>query len=210
MKDFVQSLCNDEKKKDFSNIKKEAFRKSIHMMSSFAPLFAHFTSPALTIFCLSVMAMMYSIFEFFRCNGRRVMFFSRIVELANRKESQTHFSLGPITLSLGIIASLYLFPLYVATIAIFSLSFGDGLASLAGKMFGRDKFIFEGKTIAGSIGCFVATFIAELAFTHSVVFSFCVAFFTTIIELIPLKDFDNVVIPISIGFLSECYFFFVS
>ncbi len=191
-----------------SEIKKELFRKTIHMMSALIPLFVYLTSKHMVLFSLGVIAILYAISEFFRCRGRQVKIISRIVEVANRKDVIMRFSLGPITLSLGAMITLYFFPIYIATIAIFSLSFGDGVASLIGKMFGKRQLIFEGKTCAGSLGCFVATFIAEFLFTHSLSLSLFVAFFTALIELFPLKDFDNLLIPILVAILTKWYLFF--
>lgn len=178
---------------------KEVFRKCIHIMSAFVPLFARITSSNIAIITLSVLIILYSIFEMFRLTGKRFYFISSIVEMANRERDENRFSLGPVTLSLGIIIVLYYFPLEIASIAIFSLSFGDGFASLVGKVYGKKKFIFEGKTIAGTLACFIATFIAQILFTRNLTFSLEIAFITCLIEALPLKDFDNVLIPVIVG-----------
>ena len=182
---------------------KEAFRKCIHIMSAFVPLFAHFTSSNIAIITLFSLIFVYSIFEIFRLKGKRFFFISSVVEMANRERDEKRFSLGPVTLALGIIIVLYFFPLRIASIAIFSLSFGDGFASLIGKAYGKKKFIFEGKTYAGSIACFVATFASQALFTYNVVFSFAIAFITFLIEALPLKDFDNVLIPVIVAISTE-------
>ncbi|MGP1438334.1 MAG: diacylglycerol/polyprenol kinase family protein [Treponema sp.] len=163
------------------------------------PLFVHFTSKNVAIITLGLLIILYSICEILRLNGKRFCFISSIVEIANRERDEKRFSLGPVTLAIGIIIVLYLFPLYIANIGILSLSFGDGFASLVGKVYGKRKFIFEGKTYAGSIACFIATFTAQALFTHNLFFSMTIAFITLIVEALPLKDFDNVLIPIIVA-----------
>lgn len=182
---------------------KEAFRKCIHIMSAFVPLFVYLTSSNIAIIILSILISLYSIFEIFRLKGKRFCFISSIVEIANRARDEKRFSLGPVTLAMGIIIVLYFFPLRIATIAIFSLSFGDGFASLVGKVYGKKKFIFEGKTFAGSFACFVATFIAQLLLTRNLLFSLIIALITSLIEALPLKDFDNVLIPVVVAMTAK-------
>lgn len=197
LQDFLFNKVSHNKKAQV--LVKEAFRKCIHIMSAFVPLFAHLTSPNIAIITLISLIFLYSIFEIFRLNGKRFFLISSVVEMANRERDEKRFSLGPVTLALGIIIVLYFFPLRIASIAIFSLSFGDGFASLIGKAYGKKKFIFEGKTWEGSIACFVATFFAQVLFTRNVIFSFAIAFITFIVEALPLKDFDNILIPVIVA-----------
>ena len=197
LQDFLFNKVSHNKKAQV--LVKEAFRKCIHIMSAFVPLFAHLTSPNIAIITLISLIFLYSIFEIFRLNGKRFFLISSVVEMANRERDEKRFSLGPVTLALGIIIVLYFFPLRIASIAIFSLSFGDGFASLIGKAYGKKKFIFEGKTFAGSIACFVATFFAQVLFTRNVIFSLAIAFITFIVEALPLKDFDNILIPVIVA-----------
>ena len=188
---------------------KEAFRKCIHIMSAFVPLLVYFTSSNIAIIVLSVLILLYSISEILRLHGKRFCLISSIVEIANRERDEKRFSLGPVTLAVGIIIVLYFFPLRIASIAIFSLSFGDGFASLVGKAYGKRKFMFEGKTFAGTLACFVATFMAQVLFTHNLFFSLLIAFVTCLVEALPLKDFDNMLIPIIVAISSKLIFTFM-
>ena len=188
---------------------KEVFRKCIHIMSAFVPLLVYFTSSNIAIMILSVLILLYSISEILRLHGKRFCIISSIVEIANRERDEKRFSLGPVTLAVGIVIVLYFFPLRIASIAIFSLSFGDGFASLVGKVYGKKKFLFEGKTVAGSIACFVATFTAQVLFTHNLFFSLLIAFITCLVEALPLKDFDNVLIPMIVAISAKALFSFI-
>jgi dolichol kinase len=120
-----------------------------------------------------------------------------------------HFVLGPVTLGLGAFLSLLLFPPLVASIAIYALAFGDGTASLAGKFFGhiRPPFLF-GKSLEGSLVCFFAVFISAFLVTvhngtinwHTALVAACAA---AAAELIPLRDWDNIIVPLTVG-LAVC------
>ena len=99
--------------------------------------------------------------EILRLNGKEVFLISAVTEAAARKRDENKFVLGPVTLVLGIILSAILWEKLPAAIGIYALAFGDGLASLAGKLFGRIQIPFtEGKTVAGSLTCFSAIFIS--------------------------------------------------
>ena len=91
-------------------------------------------------------------------------------------------------------------PPEAARIGIYALSFGDGTASLVGKLIGRVTIPFSGgKTVAGSLACFVAVYISCFCVCRNVLISFFVALSAMIIEVLPLKDFDNVIIPFVVG-----------
>lgn len=113
---------------------------------------------------------------------------------------------------MGIILSAILWEKLPAAIGIYALAFGDGLASLAGKLFGRIQIPFtEGKTVAGSLTCFSAIFIScYLACffmfqgqTDITKVSLIIAGAGMLIEILPLKDFDNLFIPILLGGLAQ-------
>ncbi|MGN0728681.1 diacylglycerol/polyprenol kinase family protein [Treponema sp.] len=192
-------------------ILKEVFRKSIHLCSAFVPCFlwaAHFP----TLLCLSALVVFYSVAEIVRLNGKEVFLISAVTEAAARKRDENKFVLGPVTLVLGIISSALLWEKLPAAIGIYALAFGDGLASLSGKLFGRVHIPFtEGKTVAGSLTCFAAIFISCYAACFFMIpqhagitmVALIVAAAGMFIELLPLKDFDNLLIPILLGGLSQ-------
>lgn len=192
-------------------ILKEVFRKSIHLCSAFVPCFLWISyKPA--IVCLLALVVLYSAAEILRLNGKEVFLISAVTEAAARKRDENKFVLGPVTLVMGIILSAVLWERLPAAIGIYALAFGDGLASLAGKLFGRVQIPFtEGKTVAGSLTCFTAIFIScYLACLfmfqgHSDItrVSLIIAGAGMFIEILPLKDFDNLFIPVLLGGLAQ-------
>ncbi|OQY36744.1 MAG: hypothetical protein B6229_09470 [Spirochaetaceae bacterium 4572_7] len=108
-----------------------------------------------------------------------------VSEVASR-DRDNGMTLGPVTLGLG----------------IYALAFGDGLSSLTGKLWGRRKIPFSGgKSFIGSFTCFVMIFSTSFGVTGNFNKSLFAAIGGTIVELIPIKDIDNILIPLTVAFI---------
>ena len=180
---------------------KELFRKSIHICSSFVPFFlklAYWPVIGLLICALSL----YIVSELLRSKNIELPLISKITEIAARKRDENHFVLGPVTLVCGILLAALLLPLDSARVGIFALAFGDGLASLMGKLFGKIPIPgAHGKTVAGSLTCFFAVFISTFACFGSTFIALVIGLAAMCIEVLPLADFDNLIIPPVIGWI---------
>jgi len=180
----------------------EVFRKIIHLSSALTVVFAeHWYT--LTIIGIAAMSTLYCISEFLRMRGYELGIIAHITRYASRKRDKGRFVLGPLTLAGGILLALLLFPMHTAKIAIFALAFGDGLASLVGKRFGKIRLtFFKDKTVAGSLTCFAAVFLSSFAVSGNFWKSLILGIAGAGIEMLPLKDYDNLLIPVAIGFLA--------
>lgn len=180
---------------------KELFRKSIHICSSFVPLFLGFAYwPVIALLILAIVV--YTISELLRAKGINIPLISKITEIAARKRDENRFVLGPVTLACGILIAALLLPLDCARVGIFALAFGDGLASLMGKLFGKITIPgAHGKTAAGSLTCFFAVFISTFCCCGNCLVSLITALCAMFIEILPLSDFDNLIIPPVIGLI---------
>lgn len=186
-------------------LKKELFRKTIHIMSSFVPFF-YYLYPQTILISLLLMSILYLASEVLRQNNINIPLVSKITELASRTRDNGKIVLGPITLCAGIFTAFTFFEYRTATIAVFALSFGDGVASLIGKAVQGPKIPFTfGKTFSGSIGCF--SFLAliytscGLRFSQALLLAFC----ASLIELFPTGDYDNLLIPIGVGAIAQAF-----
>ena len=180
----------------------EVFRKTIHLSSALTVVFAErwYTPTVIGIIGISIL---YCISEFLRMHGHELYLITNITRYASRKRDKGRFVLGPLTLAGGVLAALLLFPIHTAKIAIFALAFGDGLASLVGKRFGKIRLaFFKDKTVAGSLTCFAAVFLSTFAVSGNFWKSLVLGIAGAGIEMLPLKDYDNLLIPIAIGFLA--------
>ena len=185
------------------SITKELIRKSIHLCSAFIPLFldkAFFP----TVISLFAAAFFYTVSETLRLRGIEVPVVAKITAVAARKRDENKFVLGPLTLVFGILIAALLLEPESRRIGIYALAFGDGLASFAGKLFGRVRIPFtNGKTAAGSLTCFAAVFLSTFAVSGNFWKSLVLGIAGAGIEMLPLKDYDNLLIPISIGCLAS-------
>ena len=188
-------------------ILKELFRKSIHICSSFIPLFLKLAYwPVIVLLVLAVIV--YSISEVLRSKNIELPLISKVTEIAARKRDENRFVLGPVTLVCGILLAALLLPLDCARAGIFALAFGDGLASLMGKLFGKITIPgAHGKTVAGSLTCFFAVFITTFCCCGNCFIALIIALCAMFIEILPLADFDNLIIPPAIGWI---YFLLVA
>lgn len=184
-------------------IKKELFRKTIHMMSSFLPFFYYFNQALVMVGLLSV-TLLYFISEVLRYNNIKIPIISGVTELAARSRDEGKIVLGPITLALGVFLSFTFFDYRTAIIAIFALSFGDGVASLFGKIIEGPKIPMTfGKTLSGSLGCFFVLLVVYLSCGIGIRQSLLLASFATVVEAFPSGDYDNLLIPVTTGLVAQ-------
>ena len=140
-------------------IRIELLRKSIHLLIAFVPGIAQL-SQGLAVGLLAGGILVYSSCERLRTIGVQVPVISKVTALAARRRDGDLFVKGPVTLGLGALLCLLLFPAPIAAIAIYALAFGDGLSSLVGKTFGIIKLPFTGgKSLEGSLTCLMAVLI---------------------------------------------------
>ncbi len=187
-------------------IVKELVRKSIHLCAALVPVFLKWNRD-MTLLLLSLVLLFYFVAEGMRQRGIRLPVISALTELAARTRDEGKFVMGPVTMALGVIITVLAFPEKSACLGVYALAFGDGLASLVGKMIGRCRLPFtHGKTAEGSLSCFAAVFIATLLVTGDTTCALILACAGTLIELLPLHDLDNFFIPILIAGIAEFYF----
>ncbi len=183
-----------------SEVRTELLRKSIHMMIAVVPTIARYNL-SLTLMLLASGVVFYTYAEMMRVRGFAVGFIGRITEAASRKRDGNGFVFGPVTLGLGAMLALMLYPEPAAAIAIYALAFGDGFSSLFGKLFGRVQIPFTGgKTFAGSSACLVSVFVISYAISGSLPTAAVIALVATFLEVLPSGDLDNLILPVGTGF----------
>lgn len=185
---------------------KELVRKSIHLCAAIVPALVMWNKE-LTLLLLSLVLLLYFVAEGMRQRGIRLPVISSLTELAARSRDEGKFVMGPVTMALGVIITVLAFPEKSACLGIYALAFGDGFASLVGKLFGRCRIpLMHGKTAEGSLACFAAVFAITLLVTGDTACALILACAGTCIELLPLLDLDNFFIPILIAGIAEIYF----
>jgi len=184
-------------------LKSEIVRKAIHFLIALSPSMAAINRTATMLF-LMVGTLGYALMEYLRLSGVKIPVISSLTSMASRPRDMGHFVMGPVTLGLGALLALLMYPSPAAAIAIYALAFGDGVASLVGKVFGklRPGFLF-GKSVEGSLACFAVVLASAYAVSGSLFISFIAAITATVIEALPLEDYDNLLIPVTVGLVVQ-------
>jgi len=197
----LAGIVRNQRKNSFL---KELFRKSIHIGSALVPLVLKYNY-WLVIGLLIAAAVIYTVCELLILKGVYIPVVSKVIATAARKRDENKFVLGPMTMDIGVLIVCLLLPWDCARVGIWALSFGDGLASLVGKMFGKITIPgAKGKTVAGSMACFLAVYISTFCCSQNCFVSLIIATLAMSVEVLPLMDFDNLIIPILIG---SAYYF---
>ncbi|TVQ98068.1 MAG: phosphatidate cytidylyltransferase [Spirochaetaceae bacterium] len=188
-------------------IETELVRKSLHMLIALVPSIAAVFGVGVTLALLASGTLFFAYCETMRLSGHRVAVVSAVTSMASRQRDIGRFALGPVTLGLGAMAALLLYPNPAASLAIYALAFGDGFASLFGKVFGRTTIPgSRGKTVEGTIACFSAIYLAGFLLTGRPIESAAIAAAGAMIELAPIDDLDNLFLPVGTGLLTTVLF----
>lgn len=184
---------------DYGEFRSEILRKSIHFLIGLSPVLAAFNYPV-TVVLLLAGILGYVQMESLRLAGIRIPVVSSLTDTASRPRDRGGFVLGPVTLGLGALLALVMYPSSAASIAIYALAFGDGFASLIGRFLGRVRPAFlRGKSLEGSLACFTAVLIAAYGVSHDYRIALTAAVAATVTEALPLEDYDNLVLPLVVG-----------
>ena len=192
--------------KDIGELKTEIVRKAIHFLIAFTPSMAAVNRP-LTVLFLMAGTLGYTYMEYLRLTGMNIPVFSSLNRLASRPRDAGRFVMGPVTLGLGALIALLMYPSPAASIAIYALAFGDGFASLAGKFFGKRRPAFlYGKSVEGSLACFTAALISAYAVSGNMRIALTAAFTAMVVEALPIGDYDNLLLPVTVGMAVQIAF----
>ena len=190
----------------FAEVRTELIRKSIHMLIALVPLLAALTGRGATLALLSGGVVFYTYAEILRTRGSSIPFITGLTAAAARPEDlQSKMIVGPITLGIGAMVSLLMYPHTASIIAIYALAFGDSVSSIIGRAVGRVHIgPWQHKTLEGSLACFLVVLFVSFRLTGSLSGSCCIAAAATILEAIPVRDLDNILMPMGSG-LAACW-----
>ncbi len=130
-------------------------REDIHAAGFFMPVIAGLiTVPAVSTIIITI-AILYTISELRRLDGRELRLVSAITRHAASESELYGFAAAPLYFAFGIVATLLLFPFHVAGAAIAMFCFGDSAASLFGGLISTSLPFNKGKTWEGSLAGFL-------------------------------------------------------
>ena len=177
----------------------ELARKGIHVFIAVVPGLASINLSN-TALLLMMGILFYTAAESMRFLGFTLPMISPVTESVLRKREQGHFALAPVTLGLGALLALLLFPSPVAAAAIYALAFGDSASSLVGKFLGRIRPAFlKGKSLEGTLTCIVTSFLAAFFVFREWKTALAVGIASLLIDALPLREYDNLFLPLAAG-----------
>ncbi len=192
-------------------LKKEFVRKSLHVLIAFLPFFV-LDAPWVAISLLGAGSLIYGISEFIRLSHlydskrlarlfKPIMIITEYVARGNEKNS---FVKSPVTMAAGAILAILFYPFGAMKMGILALAFGDTAAALLGRSYPIRQLPFvKNKSLGGVIGCFSATFITAYIIFGDLGKALLIASVTTFIEALPFSDYDNLMIPIIVGYTAS-------
>ena len=171
--------------------KDEIKRKTFHILTLIYVAAYWFLPKKIVLTGLLIAIMVVLIGEFIRARNEKFnVFILKVLGGVHRKSEEHKISGLPWTLA-GAFLTILLFEnkIFVLTSFLY-LAFGDAVAALFGKTYGKHK-IYAGKSLEGSVACFVACLIVGLIFLPSWQFAVVGALIAAFIETIPWPLNDN-------------------
>jgi dolichol kinase len=141
---------------------------------------------AISIFCGLVLSELIS-------RGYGIPFISRFVKFLDREDALP--GRGALYFAISSLVCLILFPVAVVIPAIIALAILDGVATIAGRRFGKTR-IWNGKTLEGTVMAMAVTFVCLLPFLPPPGAGVATVV-AGVVELVSPID-DNLTIPVSV------------
>lgn len=140
------------------NLKKELYRKSIHLSSLWIPLFIYFVHPGVSIVFFSLLFVGNVLIEYGNYKkypwARRTFGSLFFRMLRNKETTHGKFQVsGSLYVLLAAIACTLLFPQPVAVISLSVMLISDTSAALFGKAYGTRK-LYKNKSLEGTVAFF--------------------------------------------------------
>ncbi|MFW6181950.1 MAG: diacylglycerol/polyprenol kinase family protein, partial [Spirochaetota bacterium] len=176
------------------SMKREVYRKLIHFMGVPLPFLAALNRDLIFFLLLGVI-MVYSLSEGLRYMGFHFPVVSHVTRRARRLSEFRGFIMGPVSLTVGILASVILFPPRVYLPAVLIVCISDSLSGLVGRRFGAHVLPCWKRTLEGSAAFYLSA-MAILLFFLPVGQALLLGLVPTVIELLSPHDLDNLFIPL--------------
>ena len=173
-------------------------REDIHASGFFMPVIATLIGVPTVGVLIFTIALIYTISELWRLEGRELSFISAITRHAANQSELRGFAAAPLYFAFGILFTLLVFPHPASYAAIAMFCLGDSVASLFGGLISTSLPFNKGKTWEGSLAGFFFAFLAGTFFV-SPLLAFIGAAIAMTVEVLPLPVNDNVLIPVITG-----------
>jgi len=177
---------------------REIARKLIHMTCAAVP-FLFLRWPGVTTGLLVAAMAVYLFLEFWRVNGMELPGTRWLNRLVLRRSERSGTAAAPLTLALGALCAVWLFPAPVACAAVLTTALADSAAAVIGSRWGRRPWPHNPrKSLIGSAAFFAVALACGLLWLRPPQAAL-LALAATLIESLPLDEWDNFLVPIGAG-----------
>jgi dolichol kinase len=183
------------------SIKRELQRKSIHLSMIIIPVWIYVTPPDWTLLGLIIATSATVVTDLLRLTDRRLRgFFLRFFRSLIRSHEEEHL-LGSTYFMIAALLSVLAFGDTIAIAALTFLIIGDTMAAIVGKKYGKP--LYWGKSLLGSLACFVSCLIIGAALLDNQWVIIAGALAAAVAEALPVPMDDNMRVPIVSGLVMQ-------
>ncbi len=194
----ILPIIDGKKQKRSFPTTNDLVREDIHASGFFMPVIASLIGVPAVGILIFIIALIYTISEFWRLDGRKLPLVSAITRHAASQSELRGFAVAPLYFAFGILFTLIVFPHPASYAAVAMFCLGDAAASLFGGLISTSLPFNKGKTWEGSVAGFFLAFLAG-AFFVSPIFALIGAAIAMAVEVLPLPINDNVLVPVITG-----------
>ena len=196
-------------------MRRELLRKLLHVsVLAVLPLLDHAVWAAFLLLCLGgVVYMISEEIRLERISRRRlpVRWFAwgiRRIQLVTVGLSRNHESedivWAPVTLAVGALLTMVLFPPAAAAAGILCLAFGDTAALIAGRIIKGPLFPLSGeKHLSGMIACWAVCSLIVWLRTGNIAAAVLAGAAGSFAESVQMQNIDNIILPLSTAYVLE-------
>ena len=184
-----------------ASIRKTLVRKAIHSLGALILLIQLLYGVKIAQLVIVVMIMLYLVSETLRLSGKRLPLFALVTHMGSTEEERMGVVTAPIWFGVGILITITLFSLDLATIGVITLTIGDSIAAITGQVTkNRHPIPFNNKkSVEGTlVGYVVSMLICSVLIDPFPSIFGCAA--GMVVEALPLRINDNLSIPIVSSF----------
>lgn len=180
-------------------------RKAVHLLSLFIPMITFYS-----VFTAQVVIAVFSVFYFFsewrKMQGHHFLP-HRVILKMQRHEELAVWARAPLFLALGVMIAITFYSWEASLIGIYQVGLCDTAAALCGKKWGRTVIPFmTRKTYVGALAFFITALPMAFYFL-SPAEAVVIALIGSFLESLPIKDWDNITIPVIVTVVSEQFIF---
>lgn len=183
------------------SVKRELQRKSIHLAMIVIPVWIYVTPPDWTLLGLIIATSATVVMDLLRLTDHRLRgFFLRFFRSLIRSHEEEHL-LGSTYFMIAALLSVLAFDDKIAIAALTFLIIGDTAAAIVGKKYGKP--LYWGKSLQGSLACFVSCLIIGAALLDNQWVIITGALAAAVAEALPVPMDDNMRVPIISGLVMQ-------